>query len=497
MKLFRKFLILFSSFFRRFRSELRSLKRQIPDLLMHGWPKYIIVASKADADACAAPMAFLLAKNLKVDQVWWRHVRHVRNDQANKLYTPRGFEHFIQRAYFDVGGQFDGEIVDGKLVKPGKLFFDHHHDKSFLNHCATSLVIESFGLKDPVLSFLGEYVRRVDTGNPGGAAEMLRGNARGRDALGQIITLSRFFEVIGEPEMLTIIDQVGQSISDLRVIVQSVKDYERDEYFNHLHECDKFLKAMYANDWDYVAANVTSAKASAKAVVTKLCDADFLTDEKLYLAVYGIQKSNAAILGAMSALVNGLKNDISYSEQIRKGCLDFKSFYNQESLRQKIIRDTLPGGKFKHLKVKNSSGNVARILVAENTTYDGTALRVVTRQSFYESVDLVICGSPNDAFGLILVDPKRREVLSLKHFRNALVAKYPAHAPSFLHPNEFVLYVKTVDGAKDKDKISFTDLVALAKELIEESKAEKPLPDPLDIKTQAKLVAIVESVLTL
>ena len=470
MKLFKRLLILLCAFFKNLSEEFRSAKRQIPYLMMYGWPKFIIVASKADADACASPMAFLLAKKLRVNQVWWRQI-----SAKEKVYKPRGFEHFVQPAYFDVGGEFDGELIDGKLVKPGKLRFDHHQKGFSLNHCATSLVTESFGLKDPVLTFIGEFVRRVDTGKPGEAHEMLRGNMHGPTMRGAVIVISRFFDSLGEQEMLTIIDQVESSLKSLRYFLQTVKDKKRyEDYVQELHNCSKFLKAIYDNDWEYVSTNVTTVKAEAKAVIAKLCDPDPVVDNELYLMVYGIENNNAKILGAISPLVNGLKNDISRSEQIRNGCLAFRAFYNQESLRQKIIRDCLPGGKFKHLKINNPDGSVARVLLAEDVNYDGPAMRVVTRHSFYESIDLVICGSPNGQLGMILIDPLRREVLSLKRFKDVLVLKYPAQKSSFLHNNEFVLYLnKDVQG---KDKISFTDVVALAREIIETPLKAELLP---------------------
>ena len=476
MKLMRKlaFIVLFHkfihSFFRRIRSELRSLKRQIPDLLMYGWPKFIIVASKPDADACASPMAFLLAKKLTVYQVWWRHVR------AGEEHTPRGFEYFIEAVHFDTSRKFDGELVDGKLVKPGSRYFDHHHDRSFINHCATSLVIESFGLKDPVLNFLGEYVRLIDTGNPGGASAFLHNHTKTGEALDHIVALHRFFEVVGEPEMVTMINQVGASINGLRRLFQKLPNFKHyDADIKRLDECDKLLRAIVAFNCDYVKENFASAKTAMEAVIEKLSALESSSDSELYLAVYGIEKSNANILRGISSAVANLTKDIPQSEQLRLGSLQFLAFYNAETERRQILRQALPGGEFKRLNIKTATGAMVHVIAAENSMHLGNKMRTTIRQTFYESIDLIISGSQNGQIGLNLVNERRREVLSLRRFLDELIARYPAYAPSFLHNNAFVLYLKTAKDAKDK--ISFSEVVALVRELIEATPKIEPPPD--------------------
>lgn len=496
MKLITKlltFIVLFPKFiyssFRRIRSELRSLKRQIPDLLMYGWPKFIIVASKPDADACAAPMAFLLAKKLTVYQVWWRHVR------AGEEHTRRGLEHFVTPVHFDTSRKFDGELVDGKLVKPGIRYFDHHHDKSFLNHCATSLVVDSFGLKDPVLSFLGEYVRLIDTGNPGAANELLHrySQTRANDTFNSIITLHRFFETIGTPDMLLVIEHVGKAIHNLRSILRGMNDYQPyGDYFQALNQCEIFWQTFCAGKWDQVKETVASVTAAAKAIVTKFVDPDPSLDKELYLTVYGIEKSNANILRGISPAVANLTKNIPQSEQLRLGSLQFLAFYNAETERRQIMRQTLPGGEFKRMDMKTTYGKVVHVIAAENSVHLGNKMRTTIRQSFYESVDLIICGSVNGQIGLILVDERRREVLSLRRFLDELLVRHPTYAPSFLHNNAFVLYLKTAKEATAKDKISFTEVVTLARELIEAPpKAE--LPPVAEVRLNSAPKALVQT----
>lgn len=460
--------------FRRIRSELRSLKRQIPDLQKHGWPKFIVVASKADADACAAPMVYLLAKGLKVDQVWWRHVR------AGEEYTPRGLEHFIPMIHFDTSFKFDGEIVDGKVVKPGKRYFDHHQPGFPSNHCATSLVVESFKLKDPVLSFLGEYVRLVDTGNPGAASGLLSQYSQTRlsAAFSSIITLHKFFETAGTPAMSSaVINEAGISIGILRVTLLSLKNYQYyTEYFKYLLECEVFWKALCASEWDKVTATILSAEAAAKAIIAKFIDPDPSADRELYLAVYGINKNNAGILQSFSPTVANLDEEISRSEQLWFGAVKVKTFYNAETRRRKIIREVLPGGAFKPLEVMTPTGTTVRIITAENCLHPGNKMRVNIRQTFNEMFDLIISDLPNGSIGLNVVNQKRGEAMILRRFFDELVARHPVYAPTFLANDEFSLYLKTIKKAKAEDKLSFAEVVALAREIIESPpKAELPV----------------------
>ncbi len=467
MKLLKRCLVFVLLFLvpRRARSLIRAIFRQLLQLLLHGWPKFILVASKADADACASPMAFLLAHKLTVDQVWWRMVR------AGKEHTPRGLEHYIPMIHFDTARKFDGEMVDGKLVKPGSRYFDHHQpDPNMLNHCATSLVVESFGLKEPVLNFLGEYVRLIDTGHTGEANALLN-NSRGGNVFIPIIVLHRFFEVFGKAEMNDVISRVAYAIFDLRKLFTNLnKAAQYSEELRQLDLCEKLYKAVKSFDWEYIKRNFAEAKQAGEKVVAKLCDPDASTDAALYLAVYGIEQSNAQILRAMSPLVNGLKKSISYADQLKFGCEAFQSFYNQETWRQKLLRDLLPGGAINRMYIKHPSAGLVRLVIAPDSLYDGTILRVVTRQAFHDSVDLIICGSPDGRMGLILVDPEQRDVLSLSRFREVLVVRYPAQKTSFLHPSEFLLYLNK--DIKDKDKISFDELMALVKECIETPPAE-------------------------
>lgn len=476
---------LFASIAKRIPSELYSFRRQLPYLFLYGWPKYILAASKPDADACASPMAFLLAKKLRVNQVWWRQI------QAGEEHIPRGFEHFIPVVHFDVGGKFDGKVVDGKVVKPGKLFFDHHHhDPSLKDHCATSLVIGSFGLKDHVLNFLGEYVRLIDTGHPGEATAFLKASERHGETLVQrysaeksrflhpimhINNLHRFFGMYPKREAFQLIESnaVGRALSALEQLFGTLPTTRYIAEREALALCRQFYNAIIGIDWAYTKAAFSPAKQACEKLVAKLADQDPSTEQDLHLAVYGIGQSNAKILGAISPLVNGLKKDISRSEQLRNGCLAFQSFYNQESLRHKILREMLPGGTFKEIKIKNSGGQAVRVLAADNVPYDGTAMRITIRNDFYDSVDLIVCGSASGQIGLILVDPIRRAVLPLRRFLDVLVQRYPAQKSSFLHPMEFLLYVNK--KVAEKDKISFADIFALARELIESTPvASKP-----------------------
>lgn len=462
---------------KRYQAQGRALKRQVLNILLHGKPKFILAASQADADACAAPMAFLLVHNLTVDQVWWRHVK------AGNEYSPHLMECFIPIKHFDTGRKFDGKVIDGKVVEPGRVFFDHHHAREanlpeLFNHCATSLVVGSFPAvaKDPIVRFISEYVRLIDTGHPGEASEFLYKYTRGDgDVIRHSINLYQFFEVFGKPEMETQLKKADEAVFVLKAMFTELN--RAGQYAPELaglEECFSLIRA--ANR--VIGSGGTEQKAlsdikkhfkpAAKAVaamIEKFRDPDPAIDEELYLRVYRIEPSNAAILKDISAYIAGLVGAVSPDEHIRLGCLKFISFYNNESQRRKLLREFLPNGACKHLRVVNSSGKTVKLLVAEGVPYEGKTLRVITRQTLHDLVDLIVFSSVNGQMGLVVVDDKKRMVIDLHQLKKMLVEQFPVYQKSFVHDSGFVMYLKTERNAKGK-RISFEALLAMAERAI-------------------------------